>query len=82
MTGCGYYCDVTLVPANLGIKNITKVVIRNIVDPYGIDFDDFVFTPADVEKVDITSGRVGGILNNTTQQAMLGADSAGRPAPV
>lgn len=74
LTGCGYYCDVTVVPANLGINNITKVVIRNIVDPYGIDFDDFVFTPPEVEKVEITSSRVGGVLNNSTQNALLGAD--------
>jgi hypothetical protein len=54
------------------LDNITKIVVRNINDPLGIGFDDFFFNvPADVK---ITSGRVPGFLNGTTQKALLGAD--------
>ncbi|HYX30155.1 MAG TPA: PKD domain-containing protein [Pyrinomonadaceae bacterium] len=54
------------------LDNINKVVIRNITDPLGVGFDDFSFTvPADVK---ITSGRINGYLNGTTQNALLGAD--------
>jgi hypothetical protein len=56
------------------LDNITKIVVRNINDPLGIGFDDFFFNvPADVK---ITSGRVPGYLNGTTQKALLGADVA------
>jgi hypothetical protein len=56
------------------LNNIDRVVIRGITDPAGIGFDDFSFTvPADVK---ITSGRVNGYLNGTTQNALLGADVA------
>jgi hypothetical protein len=59
--------------------NITKVVIRGIDDPAGVGFDDFSFNiPADVK---ITSGRVSGDLNGTTQKALLGADVALNASP-
>lgn len=57
-------------------NNITKIRIYNIIDVNGLGFDDFDFTPVDVERVDITSGRVSGVLNNSTQNALLGADVA------
>ncbi|HEX7721294.1 MAG TPA: PKD domain-containing protein [Pyrinomonadaceae bacterium] len=60
--------------------NINKIVIRSITDPFGIGFDDFTFNvPADVK---ITSGRVNGSLNGTTQKALLGADVALNASPL
>ncbi|HBB98402.1 MAG TPA: hypothetical protein DC054_23720 [Blastocatellia bacterium] len=56
------------------LNNIDRLVVRGITDAAGIGFDDFSFTvPADVK---ITSGRVVGNLNGTTQNALLGADVA------
>ena len=64
----------------VGLDNITKIVIRSISDPFGIGFDDFSFNvPADVK---ITSGRVNGYLNGTTQNALLGADVALNASPL
>ena len=65
---------------SFGLDNISKVVIRNSIDGNGIGFDDFNFNvPADVK---ITSGRVGGYLNGTTQQALLGGDIALQATPL
>lgn len=66
---------------NLGsLDNISKIVVRNINDVNGVGFDDFSFNvPADVK---ITSGRVSGYLNGTTQTALLGADVALNASPV
>ncbi len=62
------------------LDNINKIVIRGITDPAGIGFDDFSFNvPADVK---ITSERVGGYLNGTTQNALLGADVALNASPL
>jgi len=62
------------------LDNISKIVIRGITDPAGIGFDDFSFNvPADVK---ITSGRVSGYLNGTTQNALLGADTALQATPL
>ena len=62
------------------LSNINKIVIRGITDPAGIGFDDFSFNiPADVK---ITSGRVNGYLNGTTQNALLGADVALQASPL
>jgi len=62
------------------LTDISKVVIRNINDPLGIGFDDFTFNvPSDIK---ITSGRVGGYLNGTTQNALLGADVALQATPL
>lgn len=62
------------------LDNISKVVIRAITDPFGIGFDDFTFNvPSDIK---ITSGRVSGYLNGTTQTALLGADIALNAAPL
>jgi len=62
------------------LDNINKIVIRGITDPSGVGFDDFSFNvPADVK---ITSGRVGGYLNGTTQNALLGADVALQASPL
>lgn len=56
-----------------GINEITKIVIYNITDPFGIAFDDVTFdTPA--LRVDIKNPRVNGSLNGTTQKALAGAD--------
>ena len=67
---------VTLSP----LDNISKIVIRGITDTYGIGFDDFTFSvPSDIK---ITSGRVGGYLNGTTQNALLGADVALQATPL
>lgn len=69
------------VGVNLGsLTDISKVVIRGINDPLGIGFDDFTFTiPSDIK---ITSARVGGYLNGTTQNALLAADVALNATPV
>jgi Tol biopolymer transport system component len=62
------------------LNNIDKVVVRGVNDALGIGFDDFSFTvPADVK---ITSGRVNGYLNGTTQNALLGADVALNASPL
>lgn len=62
------------------LNNIDKLVVRGITDAAGIGFDDFSFTiPADVK---ITSGRVNGFLNGTTQNALLGADVALNASPM
>lgn len=62
------------------LTNISKIVIRGINDAAGIGFDDFTFTvPSDIK---ITSGRVNGYLNGTTQNALLGADVALNASPV
>jgi Tol biopolymer transport system component len=54
--------------------NITKIVIYGLTDPAGIGIDDVEFTlPVDAK---ITSARVNGYLNGTTQNALLGADIA------
>ena len=63
------------------LDNISKIVIRGITDPAGIGFDDFSFNvPADVK---ITSGRVSGYLNGTTQNALLrcGCGATGQSTP-
>lgn len=54
--------------------NITKIVIYGLTDPAGVGFDDFTFTVD--SDVRITNARVNGILNGTTQNALLGADIA------
>jgi PKD repeat protein len=54
--------------------NITKVRIHDITDAYGIGFDDFDYTPIDVQRIDVTNPRITGALNATTQNALLGAD--------
>lgn len=54
------------------LDNISKIVIRGITDPNGIGFDDFSFTVP--WEIKITSARVAGFLNQTTQNALLGAD--------
>ena len=60
--------------------NINKIVIRSITDPNGIGFDDFTFNvPSDIK---ITSGRVNGYLNGTTQNALLGGDIALQATPL
>lgn len=62
------------------ISNITSVYIyyASNTDYYGyahdLFYDDFTFTPS--FDVNITSGRVSGILNSTTKYALLGADVA------
>lgn len=62
------------------LDNINKIVIRSITDPLGIGFDDFTFNvPSDIK---ITSGRVSGYLNGTTQNALVGADIALQATPV
>jgi len=54
------------------LDNISKIVIRGITDPSGIGFDDFSFTVP--WEIKITSSRVAGFLNQTTQNALLSAD--------
>lgn len=54
--------------------NITKIIIYGLTDPAGIGIDDVAFTLA--ADVKITSARVSGYLNGTTQQALVGADIA------
>ncbi|MDT4952036.1 MAG: hypothetical protein QOJ02_174 [Acidobacteriota bacterium] len=60
------------------ISNITNIRIYYVgnTDYYGYShdlyYDNFTFTPS--FDVNITSGRVGGFLNGTTQNALLGAD--------
>lgn len=62
------------------LDNISKIRIRSIADVNGIGFDDFSFNvPADVK---ITSGRVSGYLNGTSQKALLGADVALNASPL
>jgi hypothetical protein len=62
------------------LDNISKIVIRNISDVLGIGFDDFTFNvPSDIK---ITSARVSGYLNGTTQNALLGADITLQATPV
>lgn len=68
------------VGVTVGLDNITKIVVRNITDTSGVGFDDFSFNvPADVK---ITSGRVNGYLNGTTQNALLGGDVALNASPL
>lgn len=57
-----------------GLDNVTKIVIRNITDSSGIVFDDFIFNVPNPPQVNITSPRVGGNLQGTTQNALIGAD--------
>lgn len=62
------------------LDNINKVVIRSITDPLGIGLDDFTFNvPSDIK---ITSARVSGYLNGTTQNALLGGDIALQATPL
>lgn len=62
------------------LDNISKVVVRNITDPFGIGFDDFTFNvPSDIK---ITSARVSGYLNGTTQNALLGGNIALQATPL
>ena len=54
------------------LDNISKIVIRGITDPSGIGFDDFSFTVP--WEIKITSSRIAGFLNQSTQNALLGAN--------
>lgn len=54
------------------LDNISKIVVRGITDPSGIGFDDFSFTVP--WEIKITSSRVNGFLNQSTQNALLGAN--------
>ena len=54
------------------LDNISKIVIKGITDPSGIGFDDFSFTVP--WEIKITSSRVAGFLNQTTQNALLAGD--------
>jgi hypothetical protein len=61
------------------ITNITGIHIHHVWNSdiyydYPVYYDNFTFTP--VLDVKITSGRVSGYLNGTTQKALLGADVA------
>ncbi|HKC66350.1 MAG TPA: hypothetical protein VKB86_22090, partial [Pyrinomonadaceae bacterium] len=61
------------IPINLSaIPNITGIYIYQYASYDRLYYDDFTFTPN--LNVNITSGRVSGILNGTTQNALLGAD--------
>src|SRR5215216_1430342 len=64
------------------LDNISKIVIRGITDANGIGFDDFSFTVP--WEIKISSSRVAGFLNQTTQNALLGADVSllANPLPV
>ncbi|HEX8137958.1 MAG TPA: hypothetical protein VF544_10245 [Pyrinomonadaceae bacterium] len=65
----------TPIPINLGgIPNITGIFIYQYSGYANLYYDDFSFTPN--LDVKITSSRVSGYLNDTTQNALLGADVA------
>ncbi len=57
-----------------GINEVTKIVIYNIRDIPGLEFDDFTFNVPEALKVNITNPRVSGNLQGTVQKALLGAD--------
>lgn len=57
-----------------GVNEVTKIVIKNIDDPWGLGFDDFTFNAPEALKLDLTNPRVGGNIQGTVQKALLGAD--------
>lgn len=59
-----------------GFNEVTRIVIKNITgfDGGGLTFDDFSFEYTEASKVDITNPNIGGSLNGSTQNAMVGLD--------
>lgn len=75
--GWGYNTWINLGPTTTypnGVNNVTKIVVRDITDAYGVSFDDFGFTPEEALTVNITNQNVSGSLNGTTRNAMPYAD--------
>ncbi|HEX8772278.1 MAG TPA: DUF4214 domain-containing protein [Pyrinomonadaceae bacterium] len=70
----GYYNTYPFFYNFSSYTNITKLRFHSITDTAGIGFDDFDFVIPDVQKVEISNPRVGTIANNSTQNALLGAN--------